>query len=166
VLIIYAVVVVLMVTGSRASFRVISDALQRRRHNGRRIVVYGAGDGGAMAVRELLSNPDHDVRMVGFIDDDPQEAARTRSRLSRARVVRHAVAARALEQPRRDRPQHRAAIDAIRLRQLERSVPSTPSRLVALVVGLEPVVDTERGGRGNPSPPRSSKIRKFPRTER
>mgnify|MGYP001350143601 FL=1 len=47
VLIIYAIVVVLMVTGSRASFRVISDALQRRRQTGRRIVVYGAGDGGA-----------------------------------------------------------------------------------------------------------------------
>jgi hypothetical protein len=73
VLIIYAVVVVLMVTGSRASFRVISDALQRRRQHGRRIVVYGAGDGGAMAVRELLNNPDHNVRLVGFIDDDPRK---------------------------------------------------------------------------------------------
>src|SRR5439155_25710606 len=63
VLIIYSIVVVLMVTGSRASFRLISDALQRRRQTGRRIVVYGAGDGGAMAVRELLNNPEHDVRL-------------------------------------------------------------------------------------------------------
>ena len=66
VVIIYAIIVVLMITGSRASFRVISDALQRRR----RILIYGAGDGGVMTVRELLNSPDAGIRIVGFIDDD------------------------------------------------------------------------------------------------
>jgi len=68
---IYAIVLFLAVVCSRASFNAIGEALQRRRHGGRRVVIYGAGGGGAMAVRELLSDPDHDIRIVGFIDDDP-----------------------------------------------------------------------------------------------
>ena len=73
VFIIYGIILVLMITGSRASFSVISEALQRRRQTGRRVVIYGAGDGGAMAVRELLNDPDDGVRIVGFVDDDPRK---------------------------------------------------------------------------------------------
>jgi UDP-GlcNAc:undecaprenyl-phosphate GlcNAc-1-phosphate transferase len=70
VYVIYGIVVVLMVVGSRASFGLISDSLQRRRQTGRRVVIYGAGDGGAMTVRELMNDAGHNVRIVGFIDDD------------------------------------------------------------------------------------------------
>jgi UDP-GlcNAc:undecaprenyl-phosphate/decaprenyl-phosphate GlcNAc-1-phosphate transferase len=77
--VIYAIVLFLAIVCSRASFNAIGEALQRRRQGGRRIVIYGAGGGGAMAVRELLSDPDHDVRIVGFIDDDPNKR-RTRVR--------------------------------------------------------------------------------------
>ncbi len=73
VYVIYAIVVVLMVIGSRASFGVISDSLQRRRQTGRRVVIYGAGDGGVMAVRELMNDAGHNVRIVGFVDDDPRK---------------------------------------------------------------------------------------------
>ena len=73
VFVIYAIVVVLMVIGSRASFGLMSDSLQRRRQTGRRVVIYGAGDGGVMAVRELMNDAGHNVRIVGFIDDDPRK---------------------------------------------------------------------------------------------
>jgi UDP-GlcNAc:undecaprenyl-phosphate GlcNAc-1-phosphate transferase len=71
VFVIYGIVLVLTIMGSRASFRVIGEALHRRRQSGRRVVVYGAGDGGAMAVRELLNDAGDQVRILGFVDDDP-----------------------------------------------------------------------------------------------
>ena len=73
VFVIYAIIVAQMVIGSRASFGVIAKSLQRRRQTGRRIVIYGAGDGGAMAVRELMNDAGHDVRILGFIDDDARK---------------------------------------------------------------------------------------------
>ena len=73
VFVIYAVIVMLIVVGSRASFAVIAEALQRRRRDGRRVVIYGAGDGGVVAVRELVNNAQHAARIVGFVDDDPRK---------------------------------------------------------------------------------------------
>jgi FlaA1/EpsC-like NDP-sugar epimerase len=40
---------------------------------GRRCIVYGAGDGGTLALKEL-QNRDMPVRILGFIDDDPLKA--------------------------------------------------------------------------------------------
>ena len=70
VFIIYASLLILLQLGSRASFRLISEFVRRRRGDGERLLIYGAGDGGSIAVRELLGNPDHHYRMLGFIDDD------------------------------------------------------------------------------------------------
>ncbi len=164
VLIIYSIVVVLMITGSRASFRVISDALQRRRQTGRRIVVYGAGDGGAMTVRELLNNPDHDVRLVGFIDDDPRKRrARVRGYpvLGAFEVLSHLVLSDSVDAV----VLSTRAIDSARLRELEALCAAHSVELSRLVVGLEPLVDPERAASAGAAVA-SSKIRKFPRTER
>ena len=159
VLIIYAIVVVLMMTGSRASFRVISDALQRRRQTGRRIVVYGAGDGGAMAVRELLSNPDHDVRITGFIDDDPRKRrARVRGypvlgsyeTLSQL-ILSDGVDAVVLST---------RAIDGPRLRELETLCAEHSIQLSRLVVGLEALVDRDHAP-STGAAVASSNVRKF-----
>jgi UDP-GlcNAc:undecaprenyl-phosphate GlcNAc-1-phosphate transferase len=78
VFVIYAALLMLMLTGSRASFRLISEFVRRRRDAGNRLVIYGAGDGGAMAIRELLNTVTGNFRMLGFIDDDP---LKTRSRV-------------------------------------------------------------------------------------
>src|SRR5689334_5778275 len=70
---IYAVLVLIAVTVSRASFRLVGEFVQRQRRSGTRVVIYGAGDGGGLVIRELL-NQDVDNRLVGFIDDDPRKA--------------------------------------------------------------------------------------------
>ena len=71
VFIIYAALLMLVVTGSRASFRLMSEFVRRRRESGQRLLIYGAGDGGSIAVRELMGNAASQYRMLGFIDDDP-----------------------------------------------------------------------------------------------
>jgi UDP-GlcNAc:undecaprenyl-phosphate GlcNAc-1-phosphate transferase len=55
---------------SRASFRLAGEFLQRQRETGTRVIVYGAGDGGAFAVRELQNRDDVRYRILGFVDDD------------------------------------------------------------------------------------------------
>jgi UDP-GlcNAc:undecaprenyl-phosphate GlcNAc-1-phosphate transferase len=78
VFVIYAALLMLLLGASRASFRLISEFAHRRRHAGQRLVIYGAGDGAATAVRELLGRTSAGYRMLGFIDDDP---AMARSRM-------------------------------------------------------------------------------------
>jgi UDP-GlcNAc:undecaprenyl-phosphate/decaprenyl-phosphate GlcNAc-1-phosphate transferase len=70
---IYAVLLLIAVTLSRASFRLVGEFVQRQRRSGTRAVIYGAGDGGGLVIRELL-NQDPDNRLLGFIDDDPRKA--------------------------------------------------------------------------------------------
>ena len=72
VFIIYAGTLMLFLAGSRASFRLISE-FARRRRAGHRLIVYGAGDGGSLVVRELLNDNRVTYRMLGFIDDDPNK---------------------------------------------------------------------------------------------
>jgi UDP-GlcNAc:undecaprenyl-phosphate/decaprenyl-phosphate GlcNAc-1-phosphate transferase len=72
VFVIDAVLLMGSMTLSRASFRLVADFLNRQREAGVRVVVYGAGDGGALAIRELQKRP-APVRIVGFIDDAPHK---------------------------------------------------------------------------------------------
>lgn len=72
VFVVYGMLLLLMLVASRASFRLISEFAQRQRQAGRRLVIYGAGDAGTMAVRHLLNDPHSAYRMIGFIDDDTQ----------------------------------------------------------------------------------------------
>ena len=79
----YAILLFVLLTASRASFRMISEFAHRQRDSGQRLVIYGAGDGGAMAVGQLLKQSNPGYRMLGFIDDDPSKA--------RLRLHRYAV---------------------------------------------------------------------------
>ncbi len=60
------------VVGSRVAFRVIRQVLPMPvSADGQKVLIYGAGDGGEMVLRELNNNPEWNYTAVGFIDDDP-----------------------------------------------------------------------------------------------
>ena len=70
VFVVYAALLMLLLCGSRASFRLIGEFASRR-HSGSRLTIYGAGEAGSLALRDLLKRQDEFYRMIGFIDDDP-----------------------------------------------------------------------------------------------
>jgi UDP-GlcNAc:undecaprenyl-phosphate GlcNAc-1-phosphate transferase len=61
----------LLVVGSRLAFRLIRQMLPPAMSEGRKVLIYGAGDGGEMVLRELNNNPEWNCLAVGFLDDDP-----------------------------------------------------------------------------------------------
>ena len=66
------IILLLAVVGSRLTFRLFREILPLGSvSDGRRVLIYGAGDGGEMVLRELRKNPEWSYRPVGFIDDDP-----------------------------------------------------------------------------------------------
>ncbi len=56
--------------GSRVLFRALGELLRTEKRQGPRTVIYGAGAGGVMVLREARSNHELDWTVVGFIDDD------------------------------------------------------------------------------------------------
>jgi UDP-GlcNAc:undecaprenyl-phosphate/decaprenyl-phosphate GlcNAc-1-phosphate transferase len=72
VFVVDAIILMLMLVGSRMAFRLIREFLpEGARVDGRRVLIYGAGDGGEMVLRELRNNSALNYRPVGFVDDDP-----------------------------------------------------------------------------------------------
>jgi len=56
--------------GSRISFRSFRELMQRKTIKGENVLIYGAGQGGQVLLREMLDNGRLGVKPVGFIDDD------------------------------------------------------------------------------------------------
>ena len=77
VYIIYGVLLLFFIGGSRFSLRVLAKYLKKinGNNNGRRpVLIVGAGDAGAMAARELKKHESTlGARLAGFIDDDPNK---------------------------------------------------------------------------------------------
>ncbi len=72
VFIVDGLILLFAVVGSRLAFRLIREIIPIAHINdGRRVLIYGAGDGGELILRELRNNPKWNYRPVGFIDDDP-----------------------------------------------------------------------------------------------
>ncbi|MBK9154775.1 MAG: hypothetical protein IPM25_11265 [Chloracidobacterium sp.] len=72
VFIVDGLILLMAVVGSRLAFRLFREILPiSHSGDGRRVLIYGAGDGGEMVLRELRNNPNWNYRPVGFIDDDP-----------------------------------------------------------------------------------------------
>lgn len=72
VFVVDALLLLFALIGSRMAFKLIRQAIPLPMHSeGRRALIYGAGDGGEMVLRELRNNPSWNYLPVGFIDDDP-----------------------------------------------------------------------------------------------
>lgn len=56
--------------GTRGSFRISHDAVSRKTLDGESVIIYGAGRGGELLLREILNNRNRKLKPVGFIDDD------------------------------------------------------------------------------------------------
>jgi UDP-GlcNAc:undecaprenyl-phosphate/decaprenyl-phosphate GlcNAc-1-phosphate transferase len=62
--------------GSRVGFRLLGEFLRQPGRDARRILIYGAGDGGELAAREMLQNAALKRTPVAFLDDDPAKRRR------------------------------------------------------------------------------------------
>src|ERR1041385_1267602 len=72
VFVIDAVLMLLFLAGSRMAFRLFRQMLPAvGSANGRRVLIYGAGDGGELLLRELRNNRELNLSPIGFLDDDP-----------------------------------------------------------------------------------------------
>jgi UDP-GlcNAc:undecaprenyl-phosphate/decaprenyl-phosphate GlcNAc-1-phosphate transferase len=80
VFILNALLLFLFVGASRLFFRLLPALVLGHKHNispdARPVLIYGAGDGGALLIREILNNPIHHYMPVGFIDDDDRKAGK------------------------------------------------------------------------------------------
>jgi UDP-GlcNAc:undecaprenyl-phosphate GlcNAc-1-phosphate transferase len=63
-------ILLVLLAGSRLSFRGLRRLLPPTADAGRRVLIYGAGDAGVLLARELLNNPALQCLPVGFADDD------------------------------------------------------------------------------------------------
>ena len=76
VFLIDAILMFMFLAGSRMAFRLFRQVMPvSRGAGGRRVLIYGAGDGGELLLRELLNNRSLKYSPVGFIDDDPGKKA-------------------------------------------------------------------------------------------
>jgi len=76
VLIIDWLLSVILIGGVRFAIRIISDNISSasssmRSYQAKRALIIGAGDAGALVVRELQKNPDLNLNPIGFLDDNP-----------------------------------------------------------------------------------------------
>jgi UDP-GlcNAc:undecaprenyl-phosphate GlcNAc-1-phosphate transferase len=76
VFIIDAALLTLAIIISRGSFRLMGEAAVSRSKQGRRVLIYGAGSGGQLLVREMRVNADWLMNPIAFIDDDPTKFKR------------------------------------------------------------------------------------------
>ena len=74
VFVIDAVMMMMLLAGSRMAFRLFRQLLPSGGSTvGRRALIYGAGDAGELLLRELLNNRDLQCSPIGFMDDDPKK---------------------------------------------------------------------------------------------
>jgi FlaA1/EpsC-like NDP-sugar epimerase len=96
VFVIDALLLAVLLTASRMSFRLIGEALHRNLKAATRVVIYGAGDGSALVVSEMMKAQDGRYRILGFIDDDPRfQRMRVRGRPCSAATIRWSRSPRA-----------------------------------------------------------------------
>jgi FlaA1/EpsC-like NDP-sugar epimerase len=64
---------VILIGGSRFSWRMYRDYYMKTKNEKKRALIIGAGSAGSMLVRQLMKSHDTDLEPVGFIDDDARK---------------------------------------------------------------------------------------------
>jgi UDP-GlcNAc:undecaprenyl-phosphate GlcNAc-1-phosphate transferase len=64
------------ILGTRGSFRLFLEVMKRKSLFGDTVLIYGAGKGGEILLREILNNEKIKIKPVGFVDDDPLKAGK------------------------------------------------------------------------------------------
>ncbi|MBW1999300.1 MAG: glycosyl transferase, partial [Deltaproteobacteria bacterium] len=70
VFVIYWVLILIMVSLSRLSFRLLDEGMKKGNQKGTPTLIYGAGVGGMMLIKEIETNRGLGIKLVGFIDDN------------------------------------------------------------------------------------------------
>jgi UDP-GlcNAc:undecaprenyl-phosphate/decaprenyl-phosphate GlcNAc-1-phosphate transferase len=74
VFVVDAMMMLMMLAASRMAFRLFRQLLPASTaSDGRRALIYGAGDAGELLLRELLNNRELQCKPIGFMDDDPNK---------------------------------------------------------------------------------------------
>jgi len=77
VFVIDAVLMLLFLAGSRMAFRLFRQIVPAASvKDGRKVLIYGAGDAGELLLRELRNNRELNLSPVGFLDDDPSKSGK------------------------------------------------------------------------------------------
>ncbi|MBI4837989.1 MAG: hypothetical protein HY806_02360 [Nitrospirae bacterium] len=77
VFIIYWLMLVVLTTSARGLLRMLREHFAGiQKTKGERVLIYGAGDGGNVLLREINNNPELQYNVIGFIDDDPTKTGR------------------------------------------------------------------------------------------
>ena len=69
---IYWILMLVLISLSRLSFRLLDEGIRKGNLTGKPTLIYGAGVGGQMALKELETNQNLQLSLVGFIDDNPR----------------------------------------------------------------------------------------------
>ncbi|NQD65616.1 polysaccharide biosynthesis protein [Bacillus haikouensis] len=64
---------VILIGGSRFSWRMFRDYYMKNKTEKKRALIIGAGSAGSMLVRQLMKSHDTDLEAIGFIDDDAKK---------------------------------------------------------------------------------------------
>jgi len=125
VLVIDWILSLVFVGGLRFSLRIIGDSLAIgsapvKNGNQRRLIIVGAGDAGALVVREIQKNPQMNLLPVGFLDDNP---AKQRQQIFGIPVVGTIT----------DLPK---TLEKFRVDEVIIAIPSAPGRVVRLVADI------------------------------
>jgi UDP-GlcNAc:undecaprenyl-phosphate GlcNAc-1-phosphate transferase len=62
--------------GTRGSFRLFRDVMGRGGISGEKVILYGAGRGGEILLREVVNNRSLGIKPVAMVDDDPLKAGK------------------------------------------------------------------------------------------
>jgi UDP-GlcNAc:undecaprenyl-phosphate GlcNAc-1-phosphate transferase len=72
VFVIYWFLLLIFIILPRLSFRLLDEGIRRGNQRGKPTLIYGAGSGGQITLKEIEKNRDLGLALIGFIDDDPR----------------------------------------------------------------------------------------------